>query len=63
MGFWLFQAPDQPEHVGSALALYVLSSDVRIDELTGERALVALPGSSEDGGDSDRRRSGRVVTC
>ncbi|MGZ8583291.1 MAG: CAF17-like 4Fe-4S cluster assembly/insertion protein YgfZ, partial [Actinomycetota bacterium] len=49
-GFWLFQAPDQPEHVGSALAVYVLSSAVRIDELTGERALVAIPGSSEDGG-------------
>ena len=29
-GFWLFQAPDQPDHIGRALAPYVLSSDVRL---------------------------------
>jgi len=52
-GFWLFQAPDQPDHIGSALAPYVLSSDVRLDDLTDERGLIALLGSA-DGHDGFR---------
>ena len=43
--FWLFQAPDQPDHMGSALAPYVLSSAVGLDDLTDGRGLIALLGS------------------
>ncbi|HET6713900.1 MAG TPA: hypothetical protein VFI59_09345 [Actinomycetota bacterium] len=49
-GLWLFQAPDQVDHVGSALAIYVLSSDVQLEDLTGRRSLIALPGPSEEPG-------------
>lgn len=45
---WLFQARDQADHVGSALAIYVLSSDVQLEDLTGRRSLTALPGPSEE---------------
>jgi tRNA-modifying protein YgfZ len=45
-GFWLFQAPDQPDHIRSALAPYVLSSAVSLDDLTDERGLIALLGSA-----------------
>ncbi|HEY5905405.1 MAG TPA: hypothetical protein VIX39_06310 [Actinomycetota bacterium] len=47
-GFWLLQDPDQTDHVGSTLATYVLSSDVELDDLTGRRSLIALPGVSEE---------------
>ena len=33
-GFWLFQAPEQPEPIAGLLAPYVLSSDVRITDST-----------------------------
>lgn len=49
-GLWLFQAPEQVDHVGSALAIYVLSSDVQLEDLTGRRSLTALPGPSEEPG-------------
>jgi folate-binding protein YgfZ len=51
-GFWLLQDPEQVDHVGSALAPYVLSSDVELDELTGRRSLIAVPGVSEESGGS-----------
>jgi tRNA-modifying protein YgfZ len=51
-GFWLFQDPDQADHVGSALATYVLSSAVELDDLTGRRSLIALPGVSDEPGGS-----------
>ena len=44
-GFWLFQAPDAGSDVAAALAPYVLSSDVDLDDRTGRRRLMALPGS------------------
>ncbi len=47
-GFWLLQGPDQADHVGSALATYVLSSDVELDDLTDRRSLIALPGPSAE---------------
>ena len=47
-GFWLLQGPDQVDHVGSALATYVLSSAVELDDLTDRRSLIALPGVSEE---------------
>lgn len=46
-GFWLFQAPDETDHIGTALGPYVLSSDVTLDDLTDERGLVALLGPIE----------------
>lgn len=52
-GFWLFQAPDQPDHIRPALAPYVLSSDVTLDDLTEERSMIALLGST-DGHDGFR---------
>ncbi len=51
-GFWLFQAPDQPD-IGRALTPYVLSSDVRLEDLTGERGLIAWIGDT-DGPDGFR---------
>jgi folate-binding protein YgfZ len=51
-GYWLLQDPDQDDHVGSALATYVLSSDVELDDLTGRRSLIALPGVSDEPGGS-----------
>jgi tRNA-modifying protein YgfZ len=44
-GWWLFQAPDQSD-ITAALAPYVLSSDVRLEDRTSTRRLVALPGAS-----------------
>lgn len=49
-GFWLFQAPDQRDHVGATLAPYVLSSDVRLDDDTDDHGLLALPGSPDGDG-------------
>jgi hypothetical protein len=49
-GFWLFQAPDQPDHVGAALTPYVLSADVRLDDRTASLSLLALPGPPEGNG-------------
>ena len=46
-GFWLFQAPDQADLIDAALAPYVLSSDVRLDDLSSEHGLVAFPGSAD----------------
>ena len=43
-GFWLFQAPDAGSDIAVALAPYVLSSDVDLDDRTGRRRLMALPG-------------------
>lgn len=48
-GFWLFQAPDQPDHIGDALAPYVLSSDVRLADMTDRHGLVSLGGESPHG--------------
>lgn len=48
-GFWLFQAPDQPDHIGDALAPYVLSSDVRLADVTDPHGLVSLGGESPRG--------------
>jgi folate-binding protein YgfZ len=45
-GFWLFQAPDQPD-ISRALAPYVLSSDVRLEDLTDERGLTAWIGDTD----------------
>jgi len=44
-GFWLFQAPDAGADIAAALSPYVLSSDVDLDDRTGRRRLLALPGS------------------
>jgi folate-binding protein YgfZ len=44
-GFWLFQAPDAGPDIAAALAPYVLSSDVDLDDRTGRRRLMALPGA------------------
>jgi folate-binding protein YgfZ len=41
----LFQAPDQPEHIGLLLSPYVLSSDVELHDATSELALLAVPGA------------------
>jgi tRNA-modifying protein YgfZ len=43
-GLLLLQSPDQPEDVGLALASYVLSADVLLEDRTGALALFALPG-------------------
>lgn len=43
-GWWLFQAPDQDD-IAAALAPYVLSSDVRLDDRTSSRRLIALLGA------------------
>lgn len=40
----LLQAPDQPEHVGLVLHPYTLSSDVLLEDATGDLALFAVPG-------------------
>ena len=45
-GFLLAQDPEQPAAIYSLLAPYVLSSDVRLADRTGELALYACPGSS-----------------
>lgn len=56
-GFWLFQAPDQPDHIAAMLFPYVLSADVRIEDLSEDRALVALPGPvSNEGADRGHSR-------
>jgi folate-binding protein YgfZ len=46
-GFWLFQAPDAGADIGAALARYVLSSDVELQDRTAQRRLFALPGAGE----------------
>jgi folate-binding protein YgfZ len=51
-GFWLFQDAGQPEPVDAALAPFVLSSDVRLDDLTDEIGLIGLPGASGASGAS-----------
>jgi folate-binding protein YgfZ len=43
-GFLLVQAPDQPARVDELLAPYVLSSDVRLTEVTDDLAWFAVPG-------------------
>jgi tRNA-modifying protein YgfZ len=43
-GVLLIQDPSQPEPVGELLERYILSSDVRLEDRTGDLALVALPG-------------------
>jgi tRNA-modifying protein YgfZ len=45
-GLLLLQSPDQPEDVGLALASYVLSADVLLEDRTDALALFALPGRS-----------------
>ena len=64
-GFWLFQAPDQPDHIGDALAPYVLSSDVRLDDLTDRRGCSHARDRPMHGADGlpalGARR--RVATC
>ncbi|MGH2539754.1 MAG: YgfZ/GcvT domain-containing protein [Actinomycetota bacterium] len=50
-GFWLLQAPEQPEHVATALDPYVLSSDVRLEDRSSQTSLIALPGGSPNGGE------------
>jgi folate-binding protein YgfZ len=39
----LTQAPDQPDHIGLLLGPYVLSSDVLLEDATGDLALFAVP--------------------
>jgi tRNA-modifying protein YgfZ len=39
----LTQAPDQPDHIGLLLGPYVLSSDVSLEDATGDLALFAVP--------------------
>ena len=39
----LTQAPDQPDHIGLLLGPYVLSSDVFLEDATGDLALFAVP--------------------
>jgi folate-binding protein YgfZ len=49
-GLWLFQAPDAGADIAVALAPYVLSSDVDLDDRSGHRRLMALPGSDAAAG-------------
>jgi folate-binding protein YgfZ len=44
----LLQPPDQPEPIRELLSPYVLSSDVRLDDVTGAVALFAVPGSGDE---------------
>ncbi len=39
----LTQAPEQPDHIGLLLGPYVLSSDVSLEDATGDLALFAVP--------------------
>jgi folate-binding protein YgfZ len=43
-GFLLLQPPDEPDHVGLLLALYILSSDVVIEDVTNTLSLFAVLG-------------------
>ena len=43
-GVLLLQDPVQPVSIGNLLAPYVLSSEVRLDDRTGELAILAFPG-------------------
>jgi folate-binding protein YgfZ len=45
----LLQASDQPEPIKTLLEPYVLSADVRLDDVTGAVALFAVPGSPPAG--------------
>ena len=47
-GFWLLQPSDQGEDVGGALARYVLSSDVWLQDRSGSARLIALPGRPDE---------------
>jgi folate-binding protein YgfZ len=47
-GFVLIQDPAQDGGIDDALAPYVLSSDVELDDVTAELGLLAFPGSPED---------------
>jgi tRNA-modifying protein YgfZ len=47
----LIQDTDQPEDIRSALDPYVLSSDVRLEDVSGRLALFALPGLDAAPGD------------
>jgi folate-binding protein YgfZ len=47
-GFGLLQDPAQPEPIGKALAPYVLSSPVELDETVADQAILAAPGTSFD---------------
>jgi tRNA-modifying protein YgfZ len=40
----LVQDPAQPRSIRDLLAPYILSSDVRLDDVTGDRAILAFPG-------------------
>ena len=60
-GFWLFQAPDQPDHIAHALAPFVLSSDVRLTDRTDELGLVSLGGEGQDGSTPSMLGRGRDV--
>lgn len=42
-GYWVVQAPDQPRDVAAALAPYVLSADVRLDDASADVVAVASP--------------------
>jgi folate-binding protein YgfZ len=44
LGFWLFQAPDAGPDIAAALAPYVLSSAVDLEDRTGRVRLMAIPG-------------------
>lgn len=43
----LVQDPAQPRSIRDLLAPYVLSSDVRLDDVTGDHAILAFPGRTE----------------
>jgi tRNA-modifying protein YgfZ len=45
--FLVVQSADQPSPVGGVLRPYVLSSDVRLDDVTGSLAMLVLPGPDE----------------
>jgi tRNA-modifying protein YgfZ len=59
-GFWLFQAPDQTDHVAGALAQYVLSSDVRITDASATHRLASI-GAGADGFEPSTLGTGRDV--
>jgi tRNA-modifying protein YgfZ len=48
-GFFLIQAPDQPDPVGMILAPYVLSSDVTLEDGTGTTSVFAVLGGEAAG--------------
>jgi tRNA-modifying protein YgfZ len=46
-GFVLLQDPAQERSIADLLAMYVLSSDVRLTDRTGELAILAFPGAGQ----------------